>query len=256
MQLTGKTAVITGGASGIGKATVELFVQKGANVVVADHDRPGVETLVSTLFPHDKKMFEVVDVRDASQVQGMVERCIQRFGRIDILFNNAGVEVAKPIHQLIEEEWDRVLDTNLKGAFLCSKFVIPSMIDNGGGVIINNSSQMARLALENAAPYCASKSGLVGLTRAMALDLIKYNIRVNAVLPGSIDTPLMWQDVKPEQFDEIHKECSDAIPMKRVGKPTEVAKFILFLVSDEASYITGTCLGIDGGLGARLATIK
>jgi len=256
MQFAHKTVIITGGASGIGKATAELYLQNGANVAIVDRDGAKFDALSSMSFDKDKILIDVVDVRDDTQVRLLMEQCISKFGSIDILFNNAGVEAVKPIHQLTEEEWDMVLDTNLKGAFLCSKYVIPSMIDNGGGVIINNSSLMAILALENNAPYCASKSGLIGLTRAMSLELAKYNIRVNAVLPGSIDTPLMWEGVEAKHLDKVRDQCSAAVPMKRVGDPEEVANFVLFLSSNESSYITGSCLSIDGGLGAKLATIK
>jgi len=256
MDINNTTAIITGGASGIGKATVELFLENGSNVVIVDSDQDKLQFVSSLLGRNNKIMYENTDVRNSNQIINTIEKTIKKYNKIDILFNNAGVELNKEIHTLSENEWDYVLDTNLKGTFLCSKYVIPKMIKNGGGVIINNSSQMAKLALTKASSYCASKSAIIGLTKAMAIDLAKYNIRVNAILPGSVDTPLMWTGIDEDQLDIVKKECNDAVPMGRVAQTSEIAKFVLFLVSNQSSYITGACLDIDGGLGAKLATYK
>lgn len=256
MSIKNKVVIITGGASGIGKATASLFLREGAKVVVVDSDADRIKNISAIFKDSNNIIYENIDIRFSDQIKKMVADVIKQFGKIDILFNNAGVEAHNEIQDLPEEEWDFILDTNLKGSFLCSKFVIPHMIKNNFGVIVNNSSKMAELVLEKAGAYCASKSGLLGLTKVMALDLAKYNIRVNAVLPGSVDTPLMWQGVRDEEFEERKYQCERSIPLKRVANPEEIAKFVLFLVSDDASYITGSCLTIDGGLGVQLSTIK
>lgn len=257
MKLESKVAVVTGAASGVGKATLELFASEGGNVVGVDVNVPAGEAVVAEVARTGAKAkFIAADVSSSEHVRDMVSKAVAAFDRIDILFNNAGIEIVVPIHEMSEEDWDAVLNTNLKGAFLCSKYVVPHMIRNGGGVIINNSSLMAGLALPGASAYCASKAGLLGLTKAMALDLGRYNIRVNAIRPGSVDTPLMWAGVQPADLKEVRRICNEAQPIGRVGRPEEIARAVLFLASEDASFITGADFVIDGGLGTKLATLR
>lgn len=257
-KLFDRVAIVTGAASGIGNATAKLFAEEGAKVVLADRNRidgnAAAREIIST---GQKALFVETDVSISKSVECLVTKTIDTFGRIDILFNNAGIDVrAGLIHEITEETWDEIIGVNLKGAFLCSKFCVPHMIRSGGGVIVHNSSLMSNLVLPNAAAYCASKAGLVGLTKAMALDLATYGIRVNVVRPGSIDTPLMWAGVNSDEIVTVRRLAKEAEPIGRLGQPEEVAKAVLFLVSDEASFITGAELVVDGGLGARIATVQ
>lgn len=256
MKLKNKVALITGGGSGIGRATATLFAQEGANVVIADKNPIAGQAVVEELRLQQSCLFIETDVRFGNQVKKLIETTIREFGQIDVLFNNAGVEIRALLQDTTEEDWDKVLDTNIKGSFLCSKFTIPYMVEAGGGVIIFNSSLMANLALPGATAYCASKAALVGLTKSLALELATYQVRVNVILPGSIDTPHMWIGIKPDKLDEIKKESNASVPWGRIGYAEEVAKAVLYLSSDDASYITGAELRIDGGLGAKIATIQ
>lgn len=256
-MLSDKTAIVTGGASGIGLATAQLLAAHGAKVVIADKNRDaGVAAANEIVSSGYECLFVETDVRVSQQVKHLIDKTAQSFNSIDILFNNAGVEIHAAIHEMSEEDWNNVIDTNLKGAYLCSKYAVPHMIRKGGGVIINNSSLMARLALPGTSAYCASKAGLVGLTKAMALDLALYGIRVNVILPGSIDTPLMWLGVEADELDAIKKASAETQPIGRYGQPEEVAKVVLFLALDDASFITGSEIPIDGGLGAKIATFR
>lgn len=257
-RLLGRVAIVTGAASGIGKETARLFAEEGAKVVLADRNRLGGDAVAREIISADlEALFVETDVSMSRSVEHLVSMTIGRFDRVDILFNNAGVDVrAGLIHEMTEEDWDRIIGVNLKGAFLCSRFCVPYMIRSGGGAIVHNSSLMSNLALPNAAAYCASKAGLVGLTKAMSLDLAPYGIRVNVVRPGSVDTPLMWSGLKPDEVPSVRRLAEEAIPAGRLGQAEEVAKAVLFLVSDAASFITGAELVVDGGLGARIATVQ
>jgi len=255
--LNNKTAIVTGGASGIGLATARLLASHGANVVIADMNRSAgiTETNAISSLGH-KCIFVETDVRIPQQVKCLVDRTVESFNSADILFNNAGVEIHATIHEMSEEDWNAVIDTNLKGAFLCSKYTIPHMVRRGNGVIINNSSLMAHLTLPGYGAYSASKAGLIGLTKAMALDLATYGIRVNIISPGSIDTPHMWIGVETSELNAIKVACAETQPFGRIGKSDEIAKVVLFLASEDASYITGSEISVDGGLGARIATSR
>lgn len=252
MKLKGKVALITGGTEGIGFATARLFLQEGARVVISGRSAEKGAKALAELSKFGEAVFVRADVSSADDASSMVESTVKRLGRMDIVFNNAGVFVERTVEQTTEEEWDRLIDTNLKGTFLVSKYAIPHMRAQGGGVIINNSSDAGLVGNRVSAAYCASKGGVTLLTKAMALDHAKDNIRVNCVNPGVVDTPMVANEARlsghPEkymlQMDRDH-------PMGRIGRPEEVAKAVLFLASDDSSFVTGAALSVDGGITAQ-----
>ena len=250
MRLEGKVAIITGGSSGIGRATAELFAKEGAQVVVADYNaRAGQEVVQAIKGTGGDALFVEVDVSDAAQVQRMVQAALEAYGGVDILFNNAAVLIFGTVLDTSEEAWRRVMDINLTGVFLCSKAVIPHLIERGGGAIINMSSSTgAHDGNENAAAYVTSKGGVTLLTRCMAIDHAKDNIRVNAIAPGPTDTPMLRGAMSPEQLAAF----ATTFPMKRLGRPEELAHAALFLASDEASFVTGAVWAVDGGQTAQV----
>lgn len=246
LELQGKVAIVTGGDSGIGKAISELLVAEGASVVIADiASGTTADSLVKAGHP---ALHVRADVRSAEDAKKVVEAAVARFGGVDILCNNAGIELMKPMTKTSEDEWDRVIDTNLKSVYLFSRQVIPEMITRGGGVIVNTASQLGLVGLENFAAYCASKGGLVLLTKAMALELAQDNIRVNCVCPGPIQTPMLERELALEADpDAARKAWAEKQPIGRVGKPEEVAQAVLFLASPRSSFVVGHALVVDGG---------
>ena len=249
LSLEGKVAVITGAASGIGRGTAELFAQMGSKVALLDIDQTkGAE--VESCINKDgicAKFFKC-DVTSDADCKKATEDIIARFGKIDILFNNAGVMIRKNTVDLSEKEWDLALDVTLKGIFMLSHYVIPHMINNGGGSIINTGSGWSLKGGANAVSYCAAKGGTVNLTRAMAIDHGKHNIRVNCICPGDIDTPLLRGECEQlgENENQFMKEAADR-PINRVGTPQDVAHAVLFFSSDMSAWVTGTHLVVDGG---------
>ncbi|MCZ6691457.1 MAG: glucose 1-dehydrogenase [Planctomycetota bacterium] len=247
MRIESKVAIITGGGSGIGRATALFFAKEGASVVVAGRrEDPLVETADEMQREAGGDAYYVVgDVTKGEDATRIVEETVSRFGRVDILFNNAG-EIRRdlPLDKTEEDVWDSVIRSNLKGVYLVSRAAIPAMLKNGGGSIVNNASSLALVAIPGSAAYSAAKGAVVSLSRSMALDYAP-KIRVNAVSPGLVHTPLSYVD-RPN-FDELKGDLAADFPMGRIGSPEDVASAVLFLASDEASWITGTNLVVDGG---------
>ena len=245
-SLEGKVAIITGAATGIGRATAELFASEGAAVVVADrNDIEGERTAAVINESGGDAIFVECDVSKADDVQRMVERAVERFGPPDILVNNAGIfiRMAHRVHEITDMEWDLMLQTNLKGAFYCCKYVLPHMMERGGAVV-SMSSVSALGGGGTASPYGISKAGLISLGRAVASEYAEYGIRSNVILPGLTDTP---QARGSTGSTERFEERTDEILLGRAGRPKEIAQLILFLASDQSSFITGASYIIDGG---------
>lgn len=245
MRLKDKIAIITGAASGIGKATAMLFAQHGAKVVIADIDENGANQTVAAIRDAGNEAIYVrTDVTISDDTKQMAQETVKTYQKLDILFNNAGIAMRLPAGELPEADWHRCLDVNLTGVYLCAKAVIPEMQKNGGGSIINMSSIYGIVGADVRAAYVASKGGVTNLTRGMALDYAADNIRVNCICPGFVETPLVAGVVRtPEEY----RNLADKHPMRRLGQPEEIAYGALYLASDESAFVTGIALPIDGG---------
>ncbi len=248
MRLKGKVAIITGAASGIGRATAELFVKEGARVVVADVNAEMGQETVELIKENQKgeAIFAQTDVARHDEVKEMARITIHNFGRLDILVNNAADrEPGKPVVDCPEEEWDRTVAITLKGPYLCAKYSIPEMVKVGGGTIVNISSIAGIVTFPNGPAYAASKAGLNQLTKNIALDYRHQNIRVNAICPGVIDTP---GTAREKQNEEWNTYANERILLGRWGSAAEIANAVLFLASSGAAYITGETLHVNGGM--------
>ncbi|HXW93586.1 MAG TPA: SDR family NAD(P)-dependent oxidoreductase [Terriglobales bacterium] len=249
MRLLNKVALVTGATSGIGEATAILFAKEGASVTITGRNQERGHQLCDTIRRSGgKAIFVAADVRQAEQCRQAIERTVGTFGHLDILFNNAGVFYPHTALDCSEEEWDVQIDVNLKGTFLMSKFALPEMIRRGSGVIINNSSGWGIVGGDSAVAYCASKGGVVLLTKAMAIDHGRRGIRVNCICPGDVDTPMLPQDARMRglSWQDYLAGCVNR-PLGRIGTTDEIAKAVLFLASDDSSFITGATLVVDGG---------
>ena len=249
-RLDDKVALITGGTSGIGRATAVLLAAEGADVAITGRDeRRGAEVLGEIEAAGSRGIFVRADVRAAAECERSVVETVAAFGRLDVLFNNAGAYVANDVLGCDEDEWDLQIDTSLKGAYLMSRFALPHMIAQGSGSIVNCSSGWGLVGGAKAAAYCAAKGGMVVMTKAMALDHGPQGIRVNAVCPGDTDTPFERRDAEDQgmAWEDYVAWASDGRAIPRMGRPEEVARAVLFLASDDASFITGAALPVDGG---------
>jgi len=260
MRFAGKAALVTGAGSGIGRSTALLLASQGCLVGALDINGESLQTLEPELKTSNPAGFTICgDIARASQVTEFVAVAASTFGRIDFLFNNAGVEFVSVLGETTEDDWDRVHDINMKGTFLMTREVLPHMRAGGSGVIVNNASDAGMRGVKLNAAYSSSKAGIIHLTRSIALDYGKYNIRCNCICPGCIKTPLcerfnaeVGARKGKSQEECLHDFVQSMIPMKRVGLPEEVASLVSFLFSPEASYISGAVIPIDGGLTAGM----
>jgi NAD(P)-dependent dehydrogenase (short-subunit alcohol dehydrogenase family) len=249
MRLQDKVALITGGTSGIGEATAILFAKEGAKIAITGRNEKRGNTVTEQITKNGgHAVFIPSDVRKSSDCQLAVDEILRAFGHIDILFNNAGVFYPHTTLDCSEEEWDEQIDINLKGTFLMSKAVLPHMIQRLSGVIINNSSGWGIVGGDAAVAYCASKGGVVLLTKAMAIDHGRQGIRVNCICPGDVDTPMLPEDARMRgmKWEDYLASCANR-PLGRIGTADEIAKAALFLASDDSSFMTGAALVVDGG---------
>ena len=250
-RLANKVCVITGAGSGIGRASALLFAREAGCVVVADVDKAGADETVRQIKSEGGAASSfIVDVTDAAAAKRLAENAAATYGRIDVLFNNAGISGVGTLHETSEELWDRVMAVNVRGVFLVSKFVVPHMLERRAGSIINMSSTIADIGLAQRASYAASKGAILALTRAMQVDYAPFGIRVNALLPGTIHTPFVEKYLResyPNREDGL-KAIRKRQLTEELGKPEDVASAALFLASDESSFVMGTGLFVDGGV--------
>lgn len=255
-ELEDKVAIVTGSASGIGRATALLFAEEGAKVLVADiSEEDGKKTaeMIAQKFGVERSAFVKTDVGVEVEVRNMVTTAVEKFGKLDVIFNNAGIYEWTSVDNTPTEIWDRIIAVNLRGAFLGTKYAVPHL-KKTRGVIVNTSSSLGVSGALESAAYSASKHGIIGLTKSSALDLAQYHIRVNCICPGSIDTNMQAREfARSEDPARMRKAYDRIYPMGRIGKPEEVAELVLFLTTDRSSFITGTPFLIDGGLFAQWA---
>jgi NAD(P)-dependent dehydrogenase (short-subunit alcohol dehydrogenase family) len=249
-KLEGKVALITGGGSGIGRATSLLFAHEGAKVAIADWVEGNGQAVAAEIKQSGGAAIAIkTDVAKAADAERMVRETITQFGRLDILYNNAGIGESKVLHLMTEEEWDRTLDIDLKGVFLGCKYALPELMKHGGA-ILSTASVAGLEGIRRMGSYCAAKAGVILLTKSMAMDYAEYGIRVHCICPGGIGTPLFetgYDKLTPERKERALNAFKALHLMNRIGQPEEIAKTALFLCSDDASFITGHAVVVDGG---------
>ena len=252
-RLSGKTAIVTGGAGGIGAATAKRFAREGAALVIADKDGAGAERIAGDIIADGgRAIASQVDLRDPVQIDAMLAKAKQAFGRIHVLVNNAGQGAQAHFLETTMETWKAMIENNLTGTFLCSQAVARAMAQEGGGRIVNIASHSGLLGSSGRAAYAAAKGGIIALTRVMAVDLAEYKITVNCIAPGPIDT----LRIRNTQTEERQMAWHSAVPLGRYGEPDEIAGVAAFLASDDASYMTGQTLAVDGGFTAAGLRVK
>ena len=250
MRLKNKVAIVTGAGAGIGRAIAERFGAEGAAVVVAEIDAANGKSAAQAISKSGQALFVQTDVSDEAQVRAMTEAALERYGRIDILCNNAAVLLASeeaPAHELSNEAWDRTMAVNLRGYWLCSKYVIPAMLRQGSGSVIHVASPTGIFGFTRLTAYSTSKGGVIGLMRAMAADYAPQHIRVNAIVPGTIDTPMNAVELSDPQ---MRKHFAEIAPARRLGTPEDLAGIAVFLASEDSDYCVGGIFTVDGGLTA------
>jgi NAD(P)-dependent dehydrogenase (short-subunit alcohol dehydrogenase family) len=251
MRLQGKVSIITGAGSGLGKEMAFLFAREGSSVVIAELQEEAGQGVAQRIEREGgSALFLRTDITRASDAERMVEETLKAYGRIDVLVNNAGINPSRtPVHETSEEDWDRTLAVNLKGVFLCSKYVLPVMMKQRGGSIIHIASIVGAMGCSDRSAYAASKGGMIGLGRSMAVDYAPYGIRVNTLNPGFVETELtrFYFNKLREQDPKKMERIIEHHPLGRLGRPEDVASAALFLASDESPWITGLDMGVDGG---------
>lgn len=249
MRLTEKVAIITGGGSGFGETTGRLFAREGAAVMLADINGEAARAVAESIVAEGGRAGWVeTNVTTAASAEAMVQATLRQFGKVDILFNNAGVEGFGSVVTTDDATWERIFAVHVRGTYLCSKYALPAMIAGGrGGVVVNVSSVSGLVGIRNMAAYSAAKGAIISLTRSMAADFAQHNIRVNCIAPGTTMTPMGLRLVENDTPEQLALRMS-RYPLNRFGQPEEIAQAVLFLASDESSYATGTCLVVDGGL--------
>lgn len=253
MRLTDKVSIVTGGASGIGLATCEVFAREGAKVVIADRDLPAAQKAAASIVQNGGKAIAVqCDVSQSDSVINMIKATVDAYGRLDVIVNNAGYGIAGSLSETSDEDWEALMAVNVRGVFLCCKHAIKQMQKNGGGAIVNVASVVAAVGIRNRAAYVASKGAVAAVTRSIALDYVSSKIRCNAIAPGTIDTPY-YTEILAKAADPvaIRQGLEARQPLGRLGTPEEIANGILFLASDESAFATGSILTIDGGMTAQ-----
>lgn len=252
MKLAGRIAIITGGGSGIGHEACKLFAAEGATVIVADRNGEAAERVSAEIHAGGGRAEPVtVDVGREDQVEAMVEAVVAAHGRIDILVNNAGYGIAGTVVDTSAADWDALMAVNVKGVFLGCKYVIPVMARQGGGAIVSTASAAANIGIHDRAAYVASKGAVAALTRAMAIDHVADGIRINAVAPGTIESPYFTRILSGPDGAELRRGLEERQAMERLGQPVEIARAMLWLASDDASFCTGSVMVVDGGWTAR-----
>ncbi len=253
-SLEGRTAIVTGGAQGIGRASVSRFLSEGANVAFFDIDETEGQRAATAADAGDRVLFVHCDLRSEAAVAAAVSRVTERFGGIDVLVNNAGVNAYFDAVEMTSDDWDTVFAIDLKAAWMCAKYTLPALVESGHGSIVNIASIHALMTIAGMFPYAAAKSGLLGLSRSLALEYAHKNVRVNAICPGYVDTRLVQEWVDQQNDPDTISRVMASLPLGRFAQPEEIASLIAYLASDDASYITGATLSIDGGLSARYAS--
>jgi NAD(P)-dependent dehydrogenase (short-subunit alcohol dehydrogenase family) len=247
-EFTNKVAVVTGGAMGIGKAVALLLAEKGAKVTIIDKAEDESKKTVEETSSYSEAIAIQADVSKSSEVKNAIEEAVRKFGKIDIVSNNAGIQRYGTVESTSEKDWDNVLNVNLKSVYLVCHFALPYLKKTKGS-IVNMTSVQALATQRNVAAYTTSKHGLLGLTRSMALDFAKDGVRVNCVAPGSTDTPMLkWAASLDPNPEKVYEECADMHPLGRIASPKEVAEVVAFLASEKASFVTGAIYSVDGGL--------
>jgi NAD(P)-dependent dehydrogenase (short-subunit alcohol dehydrogenase family) len=252
-MLQGKTAIVTGAGRGIGEAIVRRFVQEGARVVAAQRSSEEVQAVVATLTRNGGEAIAIpTDVRDEQSVERLVRHTLATFGRLDVLVNNAGVGIRRTVTESTMEEYDVVMEPNVRGVFLCMKYGIPPMVEQRSGSVINMASVASFVGFARDAAYCASKGAVLMLTRQAALDYAPFGVRVNAICPGFIDTPMLrsYCEQQPDP-DAVWRDVLAQHPMGRVGTPADIAGAAVFLAGDDSTWVTGSSIAVDGGLLAQ-----